>query len=144
MEPMGEPDEEDENCCFACGVEKSYKRLEKCHVTPRTLGGKHTVLLCRECHNLAPNTTNQDMFYLWCDKQDNSKRRMDELNQALNDFGATPEKWVLWNKAFKDPGFEDFFNENTQLHGHNSRGTILTYSTVFAALETYSKRLQSE
>ena len=127
------------DACFACGINKTHARMERCHVTPKTLGGKDVVYLCKECHNLAPNTTNPDLFYLWCSKQSWIKRRWNEISQAISDFCITSEQMQSFCDVIKSERFGEWFDKNTQLHGHDTRGPVITVSTVIAALLTYSE-----
>lgn len=60
--------------CWNCGDDKyskSTKRvyLERCHIIARALGGLDTagnyVLMCKECHTQAPNTSNPNDMWDW-------------------------------------------------------------------------------
>jgi len=123
--------------CFACGIDKSHARMERCHVIPKTLGGKDVVYLCKECHNLAPNTTNPDMFYLWCSKQSWIKRRWNEILQALKDYDVDHNQMSEMCSVMISKEFSKWFDENAQLHGHNARGPVFTASTAIASLLTF-------
>jgi len=55
-----------EDWCWNCASVKGI-HLERCHIIPHSLGGEDTpsnyVLLCKDCHAEAPNTTNpKDMW----------------------------------------------------------------------------------
>jgi hypothetical protein len=65
---------ESETHCWNCGDNKYRKSkktasLERCHIIPRSLKGKdipsNFVLLCKECHKEAPNTTNPNDMWDW-------------------------------------------------------------------------------
>lgn len=47
--------------------------VEVCHIVPRQFGGKDTaenvVLMCRPCHDKAPDTTNKEFFLDWLREQ---------------------------------------------------------------------------
>jgi len=47
--------------------------LQRCHIIPRSLGGVDRVsnlfLMCRECHDLAPNTASRKTFLNWARSQ---------------------------------------------------------------------------
>jgi len=47
--------------------------LQRCHITPLSLGGTNDVanlfLMCRECHDLAPNTSVLEIFFEWARAQ---------------------------------------------------------------------------
>mgnify|MGYP005749641619 CR=1 FL=1 len=60
--------------CWNCGDDKYRKStkkiaLERCHIVPHSLDGKDTpsnyVLLCKECHAEAPNTSNKNDMWDW-------------------------------------------------------------------------------
>lgn len=60
--------------CWNCGHNKQWASnkkpsLEKCHIIPHSLGGKdipsNYVLLCKDCHRLAPNTSNPNDMWEW-------------------------------------------------------------------------------
>lgn len=57
--------------CFACNSQ--HKRLEKCHLKPKALGGsdkaENLVLLCNRCHRNAPNTVYKDIMLSWIDRE---------------------------------------------------------------------------
>ncbi|SHN87660.1 HNH endonuclease [Bradyrhizobium erythrophlei] len=78
-----------EPSCWACGfhygtkydvksADASWKTilgcwqkipLQRCHIVPRSLGGSdgpsNRFLMCRECHDLQPNTPFPDIFFEW-------------------------------------------------------------------------------
>lgn len=82
-----------EPSCFACrfhyGTKYDIKRsdagwheifecwnsipLQRCHIVPRSLGGTDEVanlfLMCRECHDPAPNTNIPEIFFDWARAQ---------------------------------------------------------------------------
>jgi hypothetical protein len=57
-----------DKCCWNCGEEKN-KRIQRCHIVPKSLGGSNTadnfVLLCDYCHNLAPNINDDNQMWKW-------------------------------------------------------------------------------
>src|SRR6185437_3016719 len=52
--------------CWRCGYEAA---LQKCHITPRSLGGPeeppNLVLLCGRCHREAPNVSDPRFMWIW-------------------------------------------------------------------------------
>lgn len=57
--------------CFVCGTEK---RLERCHLIPKSLGGSdnvdNLVLLCKEHHAQAPNISlSKDIMLKWIEEE---------------------------------------------------------------------------
>lgn len=57
-----------EHLCWNCG-ETSKTTIERCHIVPRQLGGEdvvsNLVLLCKRCHNEAPDTSNPENMWEW-------------------------------------------------------------------------------
>lgn len=57
---------EAEEYCWNCG---SPKELTRCHIVPHSLGGKdepsNFVILCRRCHEEAPNVENPRIMWDW-------------------------------------------------------------------------------
>lgn len=65
-------------CCFVCGAHHSNSKLEKAHLIPAAFGGEKTldnlVLLCRRCHEKAPNiAASKDIMIRWI-KEEYEKR----------------------------------------------------------------------
>lgn len=63
-----------ERMCWACGG--CTKKLQKCHIIPRMLGGKdnpsNIVPLCCICHDKAPDVKDQNEMWNWVEAQQNS------------------------------------------------------------------------
>lgn len=74
--------------------------LQRCHIIPKSLGGTDTVdnlfLMCKECHDLAPNTPSRTAFLKWVSKQHWTVRKFDKINSELStfDFGIKDYEWV--------------------------------------------------
>lgn len=55
-----------ETCCWRCGIKK---RLDRCHIVPRSQGGTDTpdnfVLLCKHCHFENPNLNDIEIVWDW-------------------------------------------------------------------------------
>jgi hypothetical protein len=64
--------------------------LQRCHVIPKCLGGTddapNRFLMCRECHDLAPNTSIPEIFFEWAIAQDWDTRESAKIYAALNAF----------------------------------------------------------
>lgn len=100
----------DEPSCWACGFHYSDRYdisnsntswqkilscwekipLQRCHIVPRSLGGSDQVgnlfLMCRECHDSAPNTLFPQVFFKWVDKQSWWKRECGKITAAFDSF----------------------------------------------------------
>lgn len=66
--------------------------LQRCHIVPRSLGGgdhpSNLFLMCRECHDLAPNTAIKDIFFEWVRAQSHYKREQMKYADAFRAFGV--------------------------------------------------------
>ena len=65
--------------------------LQRCHIVPRSLGGtddaSNLFLMCRECHDLAPNTNIPEIFFEWARRQSSDAREFSKVRAALESFG---------------------------------------------------------
>jgi hypothetical protein len=65
--------------------------LQRCHIIPRSLGGTDDVanlfLMCRECHDLAPNTSVPEVFFDWARAQNSLSREFAKFRSAFESFG---------------------------------------------------------
>ncbi len=84
--------------------------LQRCHIVPRSLGGtddaSNLFLMCRECHDSAPNTAIPEIFFNWVRSQSSDRRDADKIQAALRAFGvgeAQQEKlmYVIESSEFK-------------------------------------------
>ena len=70
--------------------------LQRCHVVPRSLGGTDDVdnlfLMCRECHDLAPNTSIPAIFFEWAGTQSSCGREMAKIRAALDAFRVSEQE----------------------------------------------------
>lgn len=82
------------------GMDKIYAAwertpLHRCHIIPRSLVGdtkpSNLFLMCLECHDLAPNTTDRDIFLRWARNQSYIAKLVDKLEQELESFDLTIE-----------------------------------------------------
>jgi hypothetical protein len=69
--------------------------LQRCHIIPRSLGGtdhaSNLFLMCRECHDLAPNTNVPEIFLEWARGQNSDVRESYKIQDALESFGIDAE-----------------------------------------------------
>ena len=79
---------EAEIMCWNCGCERD---TEKCHIVPHALGGKDSpdnyVLMCNECHQMAPNCNSTSFMWDW-------------IKSNRTSMGIYETYW--WEKAFQD------------------------------------------
>ncbi|WP_436210545.1 HNH endonuclease [Bradyrhizobium sp. LjRoot220] len=67
--------------------------LQRCHIVARSLGGTNDIsnlfLMCRECHDLAPNTSFPEIFFEWASAQSWDARESAKLSAAFDAFGVS-------------------------------------------------------
>lgn len=72
--------------CWACGLPKNQKALEKCHIVPHSLEGDNEplnyFLMCSECHRESPDTKHYKVFISWVSNK--SSYTDDFINQIYN------------------------------------------------------------
>jgi hypothetical protein len=91
--------------------------LQRCHIVPRGLGGTNDVsnlfLMCRECHDLAPNTSFVELFLEWARAQNWDARELAKITSAMDAFGirdaARQELCaVMISEGFRSWAFDRF------------------------------------
>jgi hypothetical protein len=158
----GEPD------CWACGfhygskydirtsdagMEKIFRcwdkvPLQRCHIIPKSLGGTDGVanlfLMCRECHDAAPNTPFQDIFLEWAKNQSHLLREDEKIKSAMRSFGldATTDlakiEGIIHTEQFKS-----WLGDKVGLHRPQSKyaptSSRLTPSTIVGLAVRYMR-----
>jgi 5-methylcytosine-specific restriction endonuclease McrA len=70
--------------------------LQRCHIVPRSLGGmdesSNLFLMCRECHDLQPNTALPEIFLEWACTQNWMRRETAKIEEALRSFAIVSEE----------------------------------------------------
>lgn len=157
-----------EPSCWACGwywngrydirdskagmdkIHKAWERtsLQRCHIVPRSLGGtadpSNLFLMCAECHDLAPNTTNRDIFLKWARNQNYIARLNKRFEQELESFELTIEMVSELLETVRGKEFDSWMQENTGLHfpqaGYGKTFSRMTLSTFLGALLAYAEQ----
>lgn len=120
--------------------------LQRCHIVARALDGSDSpsnlVLLCAECHDLAPDTVYPDMFFRWMRSQCYGTRDLAKFKQSLQDLGADIDNADLMKKivsAMSSKDFWDWCDPKIGLHGNQlpPYGVGFSRSTIVAALLMY-------
>lgn len=116
--------------------------LQRCHIVPKSLGGidspDNLFLLCRDCHDLAPNTKSKNLFLLWARNQSNRKFR--EIQLAIDSFELSKEDCEEMNQHMLSNEFREWLKENAGLHwNQKGLGNRLTHSTFVAALIEFTR-----
>ncbi|MGK7942775.1 MAG: HNH endonuclease [Crocosphaera sp.] len=149
---------EDWNCRYDiknsnASYEKAWEKapLQRCHIIPRSLGGSNEpsnlFLMCKECHDLAPNTSHPEIFFQWARQQSVWERNGYQIKQALTSFDVSENDEIIYSliNLLKTQEFQDFLHLHAGLHrpqsGYSGLGKSLTFSTVLGLLVYYYKNL---
>ncbi len=120
--------------------------LQRCHIVAKSLGGSNHpsnfFLMCRECHDLSPNTTSRQMFFRWVDRQDWWQRDAAQLRKALRDFDidATDEHQINeFLTILQSDDFKSWSQGRIGIHRYQQlrRGSGISESTLIAAVVEY-------
>ena len=161
-----------EPSCWACGefwngrydingTYASYKKilnawekapLQRCHIVPVSLGGNqdesNLFLMCKQCHDLAPNTSFTEIFFQWAQNQNYIKRLNQQILQCREDFDLPEELLFELLKTSATKKFEEFLHRYAGLHwpqsGYSGLGKRLTLSTFVGLLLYYYNNKHSK
>ena len=125
--------------------------LQRCHIVPRSLGGTNEVsnlfLMCRECHDRAPNTCMPDVFFSWAKSQSSWSRELSKLREAFESFGIDASVQESYCELILSKEFVSWTSEKYGLHrpqsNYASRSSRLTPSTI-VGLAVHYRRLHPE
>lgn len=134
-----------EPSCWACGfhysdkcdIRKSTKGLsgllqcwekiplQRCHIVPRSLGGTNRAsnlfLMCRECHDLAPNTKLRRVFFDWVRRQQSWEREWKKLEAALESFGVQAADYDSLSDVISSRKFRSWASKRVGRHWPQSK-----------------------
>lgn len=91
-------------------------------------------LLCRDCHDKAPNTRSVEAFLIWTEKQNWYENFRDEVMKEMKNFGLEDRvedlNEIIANKEIKGKTIG-----NLGIHmNQNGKGAQITISTYISAL----------
>lgn len=152
-------------CCWACGrtwhtvpslrkenpsgneIKRLWdiEQLERCHIIPKSLGGSNEAsnlfLMCRQCHDRAPDVASRKYFFVWVNCQSQIKRRTQELKEAWAIFVNGPfdeevAKGIFW--VINQEGFWKWITANSMCHlNPRAGGATFKMTTFIAAILLY-------
>lgn len=137
--------------CWNCGDNKKRKSnvsLEKCHIIPHSLGGldepSNYVLLCKSCHESAPNTSNPNDMWDWIKSNFIPFSFTDtyHIRQALIMF-KEKEGYSFFEKAVFVDDLNDCIKKElrkTSTHLSHKNNTSTLYFTLKKIIENHLKR----
>jgi len=119
--------------------------LQRCHIVARALGGADDVanlfLMCRECHDLAPNTVFPDVFFDWARAQSFYAREFAKLQSALASFSLDEAGWEGVRDCIASEKFKSWVSGKFGLHRPQSnyapRSSRLTPATIIGLAVRY-------
>jgi len=122
--------------------------LQRCHIVPRSLGGpdepSNLFLMCRECHDLAPNSVVPEVFFAWARKQGTWRREMDKIEDALRVFDVPADKQQEVLEIVCSPAFRAWIEGKVGQHWPQSNyataSSRLTPATIIGLAVHYWKR----
>lgn len=121
--------------------------LQRCHIVPRSLGGTNGVanlfLMCRECHDLAPNTSIPELFFEWARSQYWLAREGKKIQAALDSFGVGVALQEHLRETIVSKDFVSWMAAKGGLHRPQSnyapRSSRLTYATIVGLALHYQR-----
>lgn len=160
----GEPD------CWACGFHYGSKYdirkpdagmdkifrcwdkvpLQRCHIVPKSLGGTNSVenlfLMCRECHDSAPNTPFQSIFLEWAKNQSHFLREGEKIKSAMRSFGLdATEDLAKIESIIHSESFKAWLKDKVGFHRPQSNyapaSSRLTPSTMVGLAAHYMRNV---
>jgi hypothetical protein len=124
--------------------------LQRCHIVPRSLGGSNIpdnlFLMCKECHDLAPNTNIPEIFFQWANTQSWYRREMNRIREALTSFGIEEDNYDLIMEIVKSSEFRQWVSKRMGIHlpqsRYASRSFRLTLSTIVGLAQYYMNNIK--
>lgn len=121
--------------------------LQRCHIVPRSLGGTNDVsnifLMCRECHDLAPNSSIPEIFFKWARSQSFYVRDLSKIQAAFDSFGIAPSKQKDFCELIASEEFKSWVSGKFGLHrpqsNYASRLARLTPATMIGLAVEYQR-----
>ena len=112
--------------------------LQRCHIIPRSLGGtadaRNIFLMCRECHDLAPNTDIPEIFFEWVRAQSWHVRESFRTRAAFASFGVDcASEESLWELIDSDE-FKSWVSGRFGLHRPQSKYAAVSHRLTPATL----------
>jgi hypothetical protein len=99
--------------------------LQRCQIVPRSLGGSDDIsnlfLMCRECHDLAPNTSVPAIFFQWAKGQRHDRRETAKLENEFRSFRVTDDEKLKLFEIIQDVEFQAWTRGKFGLHWPQSK-----------------------
>jgi hypothetical protein len=153
-----------EPCCWACkrdfnikydlnkpsatreDIIKNWERvpLQRCHIIARQFGGEdipeNLFLMCKSCHDRAPNTKSREAFLDWVERQDYTALVQEDIMRELRNFELLDRIGDV-NEMLADRELMKRFFSNSGFHMNQARGgSEITLSSIFVQIAEELKR----
>lgn len=118
--------------------------LQRCHIIARQFDGEdipdNLFLMCKSCHDRAPNTRSREAFLAWVEKQNYTSLVQEDLMRELRNFGLLDRideiNEILANRKL----MKHFFN-NSGFHMNQAKGgSEITLSSIVVQIAEELKR----
>ena len=124
--------------------------LQRCHIVPRSLGGSDSpdnlFLMCRECHDHAPNTPFPEIFFEWARAQSHFKRESEKLLAAMAWFGPGESNMTHGESVMRSGAFKDWVSGKFGIHRPQSNyattSSRLTSATMVGLVVHYMRNIE--
>ena len=124
--PKSKQEAEATRCCASAWAQAP---LQRCHLVARQFGGSdapgNLVLLCHECHDLAPDLPSPEPMLAWMRMQNIGVRRIAQLREAWEGLGAswdgTEALLFWWNDHLKGSPFDQWLDLNPIMGVHGTQ-----------------------
>jgi len=121
--------------------------LQRGHIIPRPLGGTNDAanlfLMCRECHDQAPNTIVPEIFFEWARAQSWDARESTKISAAFDAFGVDLAALRDFEEFIDSEDFRSWISAKFGLHRPQSNyapiSSRLTPAT-YIGLAVYYRR----
>ncbi len=153
-----------EPCCWACNhhfdakydlnkpsakredIIKNWDRvpLQRCHIIARQFGGEdipdNLFLMCKSCHDRAPNTKSREAFFDWVERQDYTALVQEDIMRELRNFDLL-DRIDDVNEMLADKELMKGFFSNSGFHMNQARGgSEITLSSIFVQMAEELKK----
>ncbi|WP_376708401.1 HNH endonuclease [Bradyrhizobium australafricanum] len=123
--------------------------LQRCHIIPRSLNGSDSLsnlfLLCRECHDLTPNTSIPEVFFRWGRTQNWELREDAKLRDAMRAFRIDTDSLRQLDQVLNSSEFRYWMSGKFGLHRPQSNyapiSSRLTPATLVGLALHYHREL---
>lgn len=121
--------------------------LQRRHIISIDLGGSdepsNLFLVCKECYDLAPNTSFPEIFFQWAQKQNFMERHAYHGKRCRKTFGIPDEMFPLLKELLDSKEFRECLGKHASWHSPLSgyeRYRGITLSTMYGLLAYYCKQ----